>query len=323
MHNLIFISVQPDEPYFHWQVEVMLNNFLDKRVNGNNIDVLFSTRKEPSEAAKKLAGKYPFVRFFFYPETFGNNRGYIPIMRLNALKQHFLRFKEEFKEKAFFYHDSDIIFRELPDFEALMSDGICYVSDTVSYIGAEYIKSKGNGVYEEMCKIVNISEHVPVLNEKNSGGAQYLLKGIDYIFWEKVEKDCLDMYQMMFEKENEERKYLMQKEPEKLGKYNPVQKWCSDMWSVLWNLWYFGYKVQISKELDFCWATSHINEYYNTKIFHNAGVVNANNPELFFKGAFIEKSPFNEDIQIPEKYASFHYVQAINSVKNKQALTQK
>lgn len=33
--KVIFISAQPDQSYFHWQVEVMLHNFIKNGIEAN------------------------------------------------------------------------------------------------------------------------------------------------------------------------------------------------------------------------------------------------------------------------------------------------
>ena len=40
--KLIFVSAQPDVPYFHWQCEVYLNNFIELGIPKENIHVLFA-----------------------------------------------------------------------------------------------------------------------------------------------------------------------------------------------------------------------------------------------------------------------------------------
>jgi hypothetical protein len=40
-----------------------------------------------------------------------------------------------------------------------------------------------------MCEIVGIDTIIPKLMNSNSGGAQYILKNIDWQYWEKVELD--------------------------------------------------------------------------------------------------------------------------------------
>src|SRR5690606_26016697 len=107
--------------------------------------------------------------------------------------QHF-RKHPELKDETIFYHDCDIIFSKPLDFTPFLEDDVWYLSDTKSYIGSKYIKSKGHGIYEKMCGIVGLDPSVPEREEENSGGAQYLIRGVDHTFWEEVERRCEALY---------------------------------------------------------------------------------------------------------------------------------
>jgi hypothetical protein len=162
-NKITFISAQPDNAYFHWQIEVMIHNFMKAGINPNWIEVIFAYDEKVSEEGRKLANRYPYVRFFFYKKTKMETHGYIPILRPDVLSKHFKLYPNLSKEPIF-YHDSDIIFRELPDFDSLTVDDIWYVSDTVSYIGSNYIKSKSEEILDDMCRIANIDKSLVELN---------------------------------------------------------------------------------------------------------------------------------------------------------------
>ena len=83
--KIVFLSAQPDVPYFHWQVEVMIHNFIKHGINPNWIEILWAYDNEPSAELLSLSAKYPYVRFFSYKKTPIDNFGYIPIFnRLNS-----------------------------------------------------------------------------------------------------------------------------------------------------------------------------------------------------------------------------------------------
>lgn len=87
------------------------------------------------------------------------------------------------------------------------------------------------------------------------------------------------------------------------------------MWAQLWNVYYFGKDVEVSKEMDFCWPTDNVERYYETKIYHNAGVID-DYQNLFFKGKYVHKTPFNDSFQhVDKKKASIKYVEAIREVQ--------
>lgn len=310
----IFMSAQPDHPYFHWQVEVLIHNFIRLGINPNWIEILWAYSGNPSYEAVELASKYPTVRFFFYEKTVIDNLGYIPILRPDVLEQHFKRFPE-LRGETIFYHDSDIIFRKLPDFDSMHGDMYWYLSDTVSYIGAKYIKSKSDDLFIDMCSLSKISPEVVERNEEGSGGAQYLMKGVTSDFWKEVKEDSLRLYKYMSDRENEERKRLS---PEELKTYNPIQKWCADMWSVLWGAWKIGAQTIVTPDLDFSWGTSSIHDYERCNIMHNAGVTEEASHELFYKANFRNSSPFDADLSfVKPATASAKYVEAILYAREK------
>jgi hypothetical protein len=312
----IFMSAQPDHPYFHWQVEVLINNFIKLGINPNWIEILWAYSGNPSYDGLALATKYPTVRFFFYQKTVKENFGYIPILRPDILEQHFTRFPE-LRGETIFYHDSDIIFRQLPDFDSMHGDMYWYLSDTVSYIGANYIKSKSDDLFLDLCSLSKIPPETVEKNEEGSGGAQYLMKGVTADFWQEVKEDSLMLYKYMSDRENEERKSLS---AEELKTYNPIQKWCADMWSVLWGAWKMGAQTVVTPDLDFSWGTSSIADYTRCNIMHNAGVTGERADTLFYKANFRDSSPFDADLSfVTPDTASAKYVEAILYAKEKRS----
>lgn len=312
MRNLRYICVQPRLLYYAWQVEVMLNNFLKNGVDYEDIDILVAcnpydntSSNESIEAWDKLIDHYPDARFFFYPDTRDLPIRYISSIRPNILKQHFQEYPELSKE-AIFYHDCDIIFTKPIDFRNFLPDNIWYLSDTNSYINYNYIMSKGKDIYDKMCQIVGIDPVIPKLMNSNSGGAQYILKNIDYTFWEKVEKDCEQLYFEITELNNLKK----QENPD----YHELQIWCADMWAVLWNGWLKGHETKIIKELDFCWATDIEERYDRVNIFHNAGVTCSCGGK-FYKSHYMDETPYNKNLRIKEGTASYKYYQEIQAVE--------
>jgi len=303
-----FICAQPAIDYYTWQVEVMINNFIKSGVNPNNIEIVSGYTDAIPDNWKKLASSYNTVRFFFYKDD-RIKPGYVSSIRPHILHQHWLRYPELEKE-TIFYHDCDIIFSKPIDFSELLKDDIHYVSDTVSYIGAKYIRSKGEHYLDLMTNIVNVSKEYVALNEKDSGGAQYLIKNIPAEFWKKVYYDSENLFRMV---------------NDQIKKDNPphaLQIWCADMWAVLWNLWFFNGIVRVSDKLSFSWATSHINDYDKHPIFHNAGVT-GDRTDLFYKGAYMNRLPYNdiENQVFNTNFCSFNYAQEIIKTSKISCLT--
>ena len=136
-----FICAQPAIDYYSWQVEVMINNFIKNGVNPNDIHIVSAHNGQIPETWSKLAEKYNHVCFFFYRDN-RPMKGYIPSIRPHILQQHWEKYPE-LSNEVIFYHDSDIILAKPCELEKLAVGDECYVADTVSYIGANYIRSKG------------------------------------------------------------------------------------------------------------------------------------------------------------------------------------
>ena len=309
MKNLRFICAQPATTYYVWQVEVMLNNFIAMGVNPNNIDIVcWKETGVISEEWSKLANGYA-ARFFFYNDT-RETKHYISSIRPNILKQHFLQ-HPYLKEESIFYHDSDIIFtKPIKDWitDEMINDNNWYGSDTRWYIAHSYIKSKGQDVIDTMCKIIDLPESLIESNELNSIGAQYLMKGLDYNFWNRVEIDSELLYKNITDLNTE--KIIEDRRTMPPGKertpYHPLQIWCADMWAVLWGGWRLGYTTNCHSNFDFSWATSNEDDYFKMNIFHNAGVT-SNEHGKFYKANYINSLPYNEELKITPNTASWHY----------------
>jgi len=304
-NNLVFVSAQPDVPYFHWQTKVYCNNFIEKGIDPKNIHVLFAmvNRETPSEESLEI--KSLGVNVYHYNDTRKiNEKFYIPSLRPMVLSR-WLKDNPELS-KCYFYHDADIIFRVLPNFEKLIKDDVVYLSDTISYIGHKYIEeccrryeskhtlTKKDELITEMTKVIGIDIDTVKNNQQNSGGAQYLMKNIDHTFWDKVFDDCLNLYNKM-------REYH--------GKFpiypGEIQMWTSDMWAVLWNIWLRNIETRVTEDLDFSWATDTLREYNKKPILHMAGVTEDLKTTKFYKGEFINVNPLDK---LRENINFFDYV---------------
>jgi len=276
--DMIFISAQPDELYFHWQVELYLYQFSKHGIK-DKCYAVFGYRTQPSEFIVNLAKKYNVV--WYKDEREVGKYFYVPSIRPHLLKKFFKDRPE--LGKNVFYHDSDVFIVKMPKFK--LDDDIGYLSDTISYIGYNYITHCAlrysenypdlpkNDILTKMCECMEISEDLVKQNELNSGGAQYLLKNIDDKYWENAEKSGVKLYNMLKEYE------------EKYPIPHHIQSWTAGMWAELWEYWKLGRKTKIDPELAFSWATDTRDEYHKKNIFHLAGITDQKN--VFFKGMYI------------------------------------
>ena len=299
---MIYVCIQPDISYFHWQIEVMLSSFQQVGVDLQKCHIVLLYEDKQSDWSYKIKEKYSQINIWCYKDE-RDKKHYPPSIKPYGMSI-FLKHNKEFENENIFYHDSDIILIEKVN-EKLFEDKSCwYLSDTISYIGFNYIESKGEKQAEEIFDFFGISKQVVRKNQENSGGAQYVINNTNHFFWEKVYKDSNDLYD-----------FLNEKEKGFVGRY-PIQKWCAEMWSTLWNAWLCNIETRIVKELDFCFATDKISDLKDKKIVHNAGVVCEDKEKMFFKGDYI--SIFPNQINIPknidQSYCSFLYLKQLKKV---------
>lgn len=344
MKELIITSAQPSDLYFCWQLRVQCANFRKYGYSDKYHPLVWwHDRRLNQEAFQnewdKLQDDYPEVTFHFYSDESGDlseqiaRSGYIPLLRPWLLMHHFKKFPE-LEEKAIFYIDSDIVFTQKLDFEPFLNDEVCYLSDTKSYIAASYFDSKIKDVapdrmedykkidvLERLTSGVGISRKMAENNELGSGGAQYLLKGINYKFWQRVFSNCLLIRKQLFMINETYFAGNNAQERENKG----FQRWCADMWAVLWTLWLVGKETKCPTELDFAWATDLVEKWENVYIYHDAGASTRpieEGHQLFHKREqrYIDNTitPLQEDLSfVSKKYCSSKYVECIEEAKEK------
>jgi len=327
MKNLLFVTAQPDVSYFHWQCKIYIHNFIENGINPKNIHVIFSLvnpNDKPSKGALEL--KKMGINLHFYKDE-RKIKTYIPSIK------PFLIYKwieeEETRGDLFFLHDADIIFRILPNFENLISNDIIYLSNTIGYIGYNYIidcckryelqhpTSKKNQLISEMAQVVGIDLETIKEKQKESGGGQYIIKKTDYQLWKKISEDSTKMYHQMLDYD---KRY-----PIKSGQ---IQFWTAEMWSLLWNLWLINKKTEITKDLDFSWATDSLEVYEKNPILHMAGVTDNLKNTKFYKGDYINQCPikkieknFNHFDYIEKDSSTNKYIEVIKSLIQKQKVS--
>jgi hypothetical protein len=315
MSDIIYLSCQPAIPRFAWEVEVYVNNFIDMGVDPSNIHVVLgldvSSGNIPSDWIK-LRDHYAPVKFFFYDDTRGHNT-YQPSLQAHILEKHW-KANPYMEQEAVFFHDADFIFTKPFDFSAFLGDDIWYLSDTISYIGADYIKSKGDEVFNAMCDIAGLDPRFVELQQLNSGGAQKLMKKIPTHYW----TDSFNMQMELWEKIPPISNRI--KEEKKGEDYMVLQHWTMSMWAELWMAWKIGRETRVSKRFDFHFAIDHIDKWNDRSFFHNAGVVDESRG-IFFKGKFNDKLPYGYEIpNVNKQVTGWKYFQYIQEVGKKSCL---
>lgn len=315
---MLYLSAQPDQPYFIWQLEIQLRNFHALEISRDQIQILGSYKPEKgvSPLFEKFMGENAHLaNFYVYPDNREQSK-YTSSIRPHILKQHFERYPALEKE-TLFYHDSDILFSHIPQIADVETNATCYVSDTRNYLDIDYIRRVGTAeLLSGMTNIVGIPVNTIESNKSHTGGAQYILKGINAAFWKKVEHDSEDLYILMknyntklWEKEYAEKKDFRSK---KRG----IQAWCADMWAVLWNLWLLDKKVEIHPEMDFSWPYSPIEEWDKKAIQHYSGNIKEKD-KYFKKSEYLNYMPWYDKglLSIPKSSCSYKIVEMIRTRK--------
>jgi hypothetical protein len=304
MEKILFVTAQPDVPYFIWQIKLYVHNFIEKGINPNQIHVIFSLQNqnnEPSSESLQLGSLGINVHHFVDERI---KKHYIPSIKPFLISKWIQ--KNPKHGELFFLHDSDIIFNELPSFDQLLNDEVCYMSDTIGYIGYNYIMdcckryesqnptSEKGQLISEMANVVGVDVDTIKQNQKNSGGGQYLFKNTNCELWDKMYKDSIKLYDQMLDYQ-------------KRFPINPgqIQFWTAEMWAVLWNLWLYEYKTKIISDLDFSWATDTIEIYNSKNILHMAGVTDDLKTTKFYKGDYINIDPI---LKLKEDKNFFNYI---------------
>lgn len=285
------ILAQPAVPRFQWELEVLLTN-IQQFDDIDEVILLFS--KHDDGIPEYFKTKYGCTVFVYEDKRIYHD--YIPAIRPYLLYVHLLT-HPEYEQHQYLYIDSDIIFREMPDFATFDNDPKkVYGADCDGYIGLDYILKCTNGpaIASKMASICGIT--VDQMRGVPGIGAQVILNQPTAAFWLKAYRNS-----------NAIHRYF-------LGVPSNIQKWTAEMWGQLWTWVADGIVPIHSLELDFSRPTDTLDKWEKFKIMHNAGVVGGDQ-ELFFKGQYTDRSPFDEDLSwVSDKKVSKKYVQAIEKV---------
>jgi hypothetical protein len=291
-----FLIALPDKDYFVWQMLVQSANFHKFGYDKDLIYIIGSVDGELNQNLYKIINSRRLNAKFFVYKDERQGVKYPSTLRPHILSK-FFKNNPEYENETFFYTDPDVIFTKYLNFDKFLKDDIWYLSDTRSYLDSKYVKSKSEKLFEEMCNIVGVNPRLVEKNDENTGGAQYIMKNINYEFWDKVYWDSENLYNHMNSTSNI------------YNPKHPIQSWTADMWAVFYNALYFGNKVKVDKDLDFSWATDNEKRWHETYIFHNAGVLGGDKNR--FSKIDYQISPFNKDIPTYKDSATTFYVNEI------------
>lgn len=284
--------------YFLWQVEVMTCNFIEQGVNPADIHVLGAESGHRNGRWMMLPKIYG-INVHCYPDT-RKHKHYPPSVYFYLMRLFLLQYPEMIGQKLFL-HDCDMLFTKKINFSFADNHPDFLLSNTNSYICYDYVLSKGEEQINGMADVIGISVDVIKQNNFHSGGAQYIVYGLEPSFYEKVEVDSVRLYD-----------YLCKMEKSFVPRFtgeNPIQKWTSGMWSFLWNMWLFGKTTKVDKRLDFCMGTDVYSRITEVPIYHNTGVTATMQDTHFVKSAFINQSPAGVDMVLSDNTSKWYYEQ--------------
>lgn len=283
------ILAQPSVKRFQWELEVLLTNIKQF----GNFDVVLLFTRHDDTVPQYLADKYG-VQCFVYADNRDDKR-YIPSVRPYLLWRYLAQDPTR-EQETYFYIDSDVIFREMPDFATLGFDANTWVgSDCSGYLDYGYIATRKNGpaIAEQMATICGIT--VDQMKGVPGIGAHIVMTNPTARFWLRAYEDSNKLYDYF--------NYLD----------SDIQKWTAEMWAQLWGMVREGKTVKAPSEMDFCMATDNIKMWDIVKIMHNAGVTGSD--DMFFKGNYADKVPFGENFDhVRHDKVSRKYVEAIEKV---------
>lgn len=291
-----FVYAQSAHPRFKWELTVALDNLFSLDKNAEVLVLFADVGPTSRPVFSYIMDRYPQAEVHVYQDT-RKNKSYSATYR-PFLWYCYLSEDPSREQDDYFQVESDVIFRELPDFSKIPYDEhTWYGSDCSSYIDYEYLRNveKGEEIVTMFARILGVDR---VIIERAEGvGAHWVLSKPTAEYWLKVMHDC-----------NRLHAYLQPLN-------SNIQKWTAEMWAQLYNAPYFGIEQKISKELDFCVATDHISRWDDVKIYHNAGVVGSDMKTLFYKGAYYQSEPFGQNLDwVNRDKCSRKYIEAIKTV---------
>lgn len=291
MKQLHIISCVEDLPRFEWETIVQLHSARKHNLSDKfRIIVFLPAYKEMlgfNSRWDKIVKMFPETKFFFYRDVRNKvtdlmvNYDYIPIHRLCSLERHFKE-HPSLEKDSILYIDSDVIFNKAPEIsEECLQDDTNYLSDTHTYLNAEYLEGKWTDVipekqdkykeldvFSKIAKLCNIFPDTIRENNKNTGGAQYLLKNMNSKFFSSCIDTCL-MFRGFYQHVNQE---FFPGTTRQQREDNGIQSWCADMIAIQWELWKQNRPSLTPKWMDFAWATDKVGKLDTVWMLHNAGV---------------------------------------------------
>ncbi|WP_019299174.1 hypothetical protein [Lactococcus garvieae] len=278
-----FLFAQPAKKRFSWELKTAIKSLVDLGVKAEDIVLLFA--QEDDTVIDEFQDYDVHV---YLDERY--DKSYIPSIK-PFLWWKYLEEDIERENETYVYLDSDTVILDLSAFELRPTKSRWYCSNTVGYLGYKYIQSVTNAqkVFDTMTDAIKVPTEWIEGIDKQSGGAQWVIKSPKAGYWHDVYVNSIVLYKAI--------------EPLDTS----LQKWTAEMWAQLWTMYHYGIDPKVSDKLDFAWSTD--NTLEDKKIIHNAGVTE--DMGLFFKGKYEETPPLESLEQTSGKVSDIY----VNLVK--------
>lgn len=277
-----FIFSQPAKKRFEWELKTAIKSLADLGVKKSDIVLLFA--KEDDSVCETF---FECDTHVYIDKRF--DKTYIPSIK-PYLFWKYLEEDNTRENETYVYLDSDTVVLDLSAFKVQVTKSRWYCSDTTGYIGYDYIRNVSNPTetFEAMTNAIKVPIEWIKSIQKDSGGAQWVIKSPKAGYWHDVYVNSIVLYQAISPLDTS------------------LQKWTAEMWAQLWTMYHYGITPKVSKKLDFAWSTD--DELGNKKIIHNAGVTE--DMDLFFKGIYLDTPPL-EVLNQESGKVSDRYVQIV------------
>lgn len=294
------VVVLPDSPYYLWQALVQAVH-LEEQGFTDVHHLVHHQRRTPSPMLQKMADGVPSVQPVEVTDAQWAEH-YPPALKPLTLSR-WMRADPAREDVPFFYIDPDAVFTRYPERMPDIWNG----SDTDWYTGPDYIRSKGEGLWEAMCGLAEVDPEVARVDR--GAGAQWVIGDTCADFWEHVAEVAVDIHDLCVATAD---RYW----PD--GHEHPVQAWCAEMYATQLCAIADGHAVVVNPHMNFTWANGKDAEWDDpdTMFFHSAGVPKHNGVD-FAKSAFRVFAPFRARPHVHTDSASSRYVDVIERTRSR------
>lgn len=280
----------PDSPFYLWQ---MLVQAVELRRKNIPVTYLVYTGALSDQLRCFMDAKIAPIHVWddWRPRT---QRSYGPAMK-PWLVGRYLEAHPELVTQPFVLMDPDVI--PIRSSLPIPTPTTWHGTDTDSYTGPGYIRSKGEGLWLDLCRIADVD---PDKAAQAPGiGAQYTFTGQDHTFWYDVARKSVLGY-----------RHMVQNAARYTPKdTTPIQAWCSEMYFMQFEMIRRGITPSASPQMSMVWADGPATGWKTAGFFHAAGVTGPSD-QHFYKAGY-QNSPFGRAITVSPESASARYVRLI------------